>query len=101
MKLILPCCVHVCADHGLQEMQLVLLRTEEPGPDMRVMLSSHFAAEKLTYLQGSPFVTEVCVCVCVCVCVFAQPCRIYIPLPTHTYTHKHSRLLCLKDKANL
>mmetsp|Transcript_9754 Transcript_9754/g.26439 ORF Transcript_9754/g.26439 Transcript_9754/m.26439 type:complete len:690 (+) Transcript_9754:92-2161(+) len=45
-------------DHGLQEMQLVLLRTDPPGPDMRVMVSGHHASHRLTYLQGSPFVVE-------------------------------------------
>jgi len=48
------------ADHGLQEMKLVILRPVEPGPDMRVMMSSHKASENMSYLHGSPFVVEVC-----------------------------------------
>ena len=55
-----PCvCACAPADHGLQEMQLVILKPSDPSVDMRVLLSSHAASHKLTYLNGSPFVVEV------------------------------------------
>jgi hypothetical protein len=49
-------------DKGFNHNSCVLLSERAPSNDVKHLLATHQATRKLSYLQGSPFRTEVCWC---------------------------------------